>query len=535
MIDPSAIDQVFADLAKPGSAGSAVGVFLNGQLEYAAGYGLADLEHEVLFTPQTVVNLGSMAKQFTAFLAALLDDEGALSLDDDIRLHLPELHDFGHVITVRHLVHHLSGLRDTYPDLFVLGGWRMSDLMTRKDVLQLMVPQQELNYQPGEEFLYVNSGYALLALIVERAAGTSFAELARQRIFAPLGMTSTMVKDDYEALIPGAAGSYYQTDDGIWKRLVVTDSSVGPTNVWSTVEDLAHWDRNFLTGEVGGRSLVQRLAQPVQLNDGTPVGYGFGLEVGPERTFRGWNLIEHGGQHGGHCGSLLRFPDAKLSVVVLFNAFRWNTREYAIQVADLFLEDQSGARPEKVAPPIREEIEVPDLGRFAGTYLNRARAAVRRVAVEGDHLTYDGFELLAVEPNRFRFEIEPTVELQFDGSGEQRTVTTVTTQGSYIYSLVPAPEIEDARMALLPGGYVSPELGVQWKIDRVGNQYVVHRHRYPDTVLTPVFADGFTDDWAPVVGFPMSFLVIVQRNAAGDITGFTVSGDRVRNLRFDRL
>jgi CubicO group peptidase (beta-lactamase class C family) len=535
MAATSEVDQIFAEFTEPGSSGASVGVFRDGEAIYTAGFGLADLEHGIAFTPQTVVNLGSTAKQFTAFLIALLDSEGALSLEDDIRHHLPELHDFGHVITVRHLIHHLSGLRDSYPELFVLGGWRMSDVMTGEDLLRLMTSQRELNYQPGDEFLYINSGYGLLALIVERASGMSFARAARQRIFAPLGMAATSVRDDFQTLIPGAAGSYYRAENGIWKRLVVTDSVVGPTNVWSSVDDLARWDRNFVTGEVGGRSLADRLSQPATLNDGSPVAYGFGLEAGSTLSHRGWRIVEHGGQHGGHCSSLIRFPDAGLSVVVLFNAFRWDTREYGIRVADLFLEDRSGRLPDPKEPRVPDRVDVGNLAKYSGIYLDLARAAVRRVTVEEGRLTYDGFALVALAPERFCFEIDPEVELRFGGSGEHRTVTTFTSQGTYAYGLVPPPALHPDALGQLAGKYASPELGVVWNVEQSGEQLIAHRHRYPDTVLTPVFADGFTDDWTPVVGFGLSFLVIFHRDAAGRATSLTVSGSGVRRLRFDRI
>jgi CubicO group peptidase (beta-lactamase class C family) len=473
-----------------------------------------------------------MAKQFTAFLAALLDDSDALSLDEDIRCYLRELHDFGTTITVRHLIHHLSGLRGTYPELFTLAGWRMSDLMAQDDVLGLMAAQRKLNYPPGEEFLYINSGYALLALVVERATGRPFSELSRELIFGPLGMASTSIKDDFQMLMPNAAAGYYQTDEGSWKRAVVTDSVVGSTNVWSTVEDLAGWDRNFITGEVGGEALIERLAQPALLNDGSPVAYGFGLEVG---THRGWNLVEHGGQHGGHCGHLARFPEASLSVVVLFNAFRWDFREYALRVADLALEDRSepAVVDDQQSPEARQQ-DALDLQRFSGTYLNLARAAIRRVTVEEGRLTFDGYALNPTGGDRFRFEAEPSVELRFEGTGNRRTVTTMTGQGNYSYEIVPDPVTNPEDMREFPGRYESPELGVAWTVELQDNQLHVHRHRFPDTVLTPVFADGFTDDWSPVVDFPMSYLIIFERNATGTVTGFTISGDRVRHLCFVR-
>ena len=531
----AAVDRIFEDFADPGSAGCAVGVIRNGDLEYAAGYGLASIEHRIPFGPSTVVNLGSMAKQFTGMLVALLVDDGALCLDDDIREHLPELHDFGSRITVRHLVHHTSGLRGTYPDLFVLGGWGMTDRMTTPDVLRLMSAQRELNYPPGDEFLYVNSGYTLLALIAERVAGESFGALAKRRIFDPLGMTDTSVREDHTAVMANAAGGYYREDGGVWKQTVVTDSVIGSTNVWSTVEDLARWDRNFITGEVGGRSVVAQIHETGKLNDGSALGYAFGLEASPDNTHRGWRVVEHGGQHGGHCVHMMRFPDAGISVVVVFNLFLWTVREHALQVADLLLGDESPQAAEAVAIEQTAYADNSDLGALVGTYFNDARAALRTVAVDDDRLTYEHLPLTPIGPARFVVDADPSVEVSFAEEKGRRFVQTNTPSGRYRYEYVDPPRIESGALGQIAGTYECPELAVRWAIGAAEDHLVVHRPRFSDTVMTPAFRDGFVDSWDPIVDFPLSFVIRFDRDSSETVVGCRVSGDRVRNLRFLRV
>jgi CubicO group peptidase (beta-lactamase class C family) len=310
------VDPIFERYNKPGSPGCALAVMKNGQMVYSQGYGLADLERQAPILPSTVFNIGSMAKQFTAFAILLLEDEGKLSLDDDIRRHLPEMHDFGQTITLRHLVHHTSGLRGSFPELLGLAEYWEADLTTTGDVFRLLKAQRELNYQPGDEYLYVNSNYVLLALICERASGQSLAEFTQERIFDPLGMARSTINDSPYKLIPGRACHYYDDGEGNWLNAVLADSVLGPTNVYTTVEDLAAWDENFYSGKVGGPGLVERMHQPGRLNDGTELDYAFGLEVGPNHRHRGQQMVEHGGNQGGYCAWLVRFPELHLSVVV---------------------------------------------------------------------------------------------------------------------------------------------------------------------------------------------------------------------------
>jgi CubicO group peptidase (beta-lactamase class C family) len=514
-------------------------VMKDGEILYKQGYGMAHLELDVPLLPSTVLNIGSMAKQFTAFAVALLEAEGRISLDDDIHKYLPEMHDFGPTITIRHLIHHTSGIRCTFPDLLGLAGWYESDVTTTNDTFRLLKAQRELDFLPGEEYTYSNSNYILLAIMCERVSGQSFADFCQERIFGPLGMTRSVVNDSVFRLIPGRACGYFGDDQGVWYNAPLTDSVVGPTNVYTTVEDLARWDENFYTCQIGGEAVTKQMHQPGKLNDGTELSYAFGLELGQHR---GWRMVEHGGGQGGYCSWMVRFPELRLSVVVLFNYFLWGARGYALKVADLFLEDRPSQQTEAEAPSPPRETVVPielspeQLEGKVGTYFNSARAAVREITLVEGRLQYLGLDLVPVAENRFFFEEEPHIYVEFTPAmAETATgVKTITPSGEYGYERVETTTPTAEALRQYAGRYYSPELDVYWTLFAGDDHLVAGRHKYADSKLSPLFEDAFRDDWTPIVGFPRSYLVVFERDEHNAIIGLRVSGDRVRNLRFDR-
>jgi CubicO group peptidase (beta-lactamase class C family) len=536
------IDELLAQYDQPASPGCALAVMQGGEVVYQQGYGLANLETGTPITPTTVFNIGSTAKQFTAFAIALLVDEGKLSLDDDIRQHLPEMPDLGEHITIRHLIHHTSGLRGSFPELLALAEWRDTDATTTDDVYGLLKAQRRLNFRPGEEHLYVNSNYVLLALICEQASGQPFAELCRERLFEPLGMSRTVVNDSYFKLIPGRASGYYG-DDGTWFNAPLTDSVVGPTNIYSTVEDLARWDENFYSGRVGGEALVEMMHQPGRLNDGTVLDYAFGLMVGPAHQRQGWQMVEHGGSQGGYSSWLVRFPELHLSVVVLLNLFMWDMREVALRIADLFLQSRgTQATPANetslpVAAPASIELSAGHLARLEGTYLNRHRAALRQVTVQGGKLQFEGHNLAPLAETLFCFEVEPETRVIFSlgDDGRALSMKTLASSGEYGYDRVETTEPTVEQLADYAGRYHSPELDVSWTLVAGDRCLIARRRKYVESTMTPVFVDGFRDDWQPIMGYPTTYLVVFQRDPEGALTGLRVSGSRVRHLAFERL
>ena len=338
------VDRVFAQWDRPGSPGCALGVYQNGRTVYARGYGMADLEHDAPITPDSVFYAGSVSKQFTAMAAALAIAQGKLSADDDVRKYVPELPDYGRPITIRHLIHHTSGLRDINT-LMVLAGRRDEDAFDNEAVLRILARQKALNFMPGDEHLYSNSGYAMLALAIERATGTPFAEFADASIFKPLGMPVSHFHTDLSRLVPGRAWAYDRRPDGTFALNSPQNERAGAGGLFTTVRELARWDENFYDGRVGGPDVIRMLESPGRLNSGTELTYAWGLMVG---SYRGLPIVEHSGSLGGYRAHIIRFRSAHTSVAVLCNVSNVSTGAVVRRVAEWVL---AGRFTLPMAPP----------------------------------------------------------------------------------------------------------------------------------------------------------------------------------------
>ena len=283
------------------------------------GYGDANLEYDVPITPSTVFHVASVSKQFTALAVALLVADGEVSWDDDVRRHVPELPDFGAPITLRHLAHHTSGIRDQWA-MLQMAGWRWGgDVIRQSDVLDLLSRQTALNFVPGSDYLYSNSGYTLLAVVVERVSGQTLRAFTSARLFGPLGMTRTVFRDDHTMLVRDRAYAYSRDGFGRYRLSIPDFAIVGASSLFTTVEDLARWNRNFTSGEVGGPDVLRQLQARGALDDGARLSYAFGLVHG---SHRGRPTIGHGGTDAGYRSEFLRFPDEDLAVAVLCNTDR---------------------------------------------------------------------------------------------------------------------------------------------------------------------------------------------------------------------
>ena len=311
------VDSVFAPFASMLSPGCAVGVTRNGSLVFAKGYGMADLEHATAISTDTRFYIASVSKQFTAMSIVLLARDGRLSLDDPVRKWVPEVPLIGAGITLRHLLTHTSGLRD-YFTLLAVSGWPSDGQLTEPQFLDLVSRQKTLNFTPGDEFLYSNTGYVLLSIVVRRASGLSLRDFAADRIFKPLGMTQTEFRDDHTAVIPQRALGY-QPNGATYRVSQPEFDVVGDGGVYSTIGDLAKWDANFKTGAVGGREAIDILQQPGRLNNGQTIPYALALTIG---QLHGLTTYSHSGAYGGYRSTLLRFPAKDLSVITLCNNSR---------------------------------------------------------------------------------------------------------------------------------------------------------------------------------------------------------------------
>ena len=526
-----AVDQLFARWAKPDTPGASIAVIEKGKVVYSHGYGAASLEYGAPNTPATRFHLASISKQFTAFAIHLLAQDGKLSLDDDVRKYLPRLHDFGKPITVRQLLHHTSGLRDQW-NLLALAGWRLDDEITDEDVSRLLYQQTELNFPPGDQFLYSNSGYTLLALVVKQVSGKTLAEFAKERIFDPLGMADTHFQDNYRVVVKDRAYSYERQPDGEYRYIALTYSTVGPSSLFSTVEDLARWDENFYTGKVGGPALLARMQEKGKLNDGKDIDYASGLFIG---RYRGLRTVEHSGGDAAFRTNILRFPDQHVSVVVLANAGDLDPVALSFKIADIYLKDRLQPAPAKPALENKPEVTVDAklLDAYVGDYALRPGFIVSFTR-DKDHLVTQATgqpsaPMYAVSDTTFRLRPVPA-EVVFDKptDGGKAQGAVLRQNGASVRMkrvVIAKPSAE--RLKAYAGQFYSAELGVIYEVfERDGALKV----RYPrgDIDLAPVGKDRFGG------GFPVGNLTFACADG-GACDALSIDDGRVQKLRFVRV
>lgn len=335
-----AVDELFSPWHSPDSPGAAVLVMEDGVVVHAQGYGMANLEHGIRIRSGSVFDIASISKQFGAFAVALLEAEGRIHLDDDIHTYIPEVPDFGHVITIRHLIHHTSGLRD-WPGTLRMAGWDYQDVMSFEQILRMAYNQEELNFPPGDDFAYSNTGYNLLAELVQRVTGQPYREYTEEQIFRPLGMRSTHFHDDHTEIVQGLAASYRPTEDGSHRRVTNNLTALSSSSLYTTVEDLALWIRNFSEPVVGGAEVIARLHEVGVLNDGEELDYAFGLRID---DFRGLSRVSHGGSWAGYRSTIQRFPEEGVALVILTNTPGINAGDMGQEVAEIYLGDRLAPR-----------------------------------------------------------------------------------------------------------------------------------------------------------------------------------------------
>ncbi len=530
------VDAIFRDVDRSDSPGCAVGVYRDGGIAYARGYGMANLELSAGNTPQTVFDIGSTSKQFTAFAIQLLAREGRLSLDDDIRRWVPEIPSYGKTVTIRHLLHHTGGLRD-YIELMGLQGIMTEDLTGDADVLEIMARQKAGNFAPGESYLYCNTGYFLLSVIVKRASGQSLRDFAAERIFAPLGMRHTQFNDSHTRVIPNRATGYSKAPDGGFGIDMSDWEQTGDGAVLTTVEDLFRWDQNFYEPKVGDAALIGQMQKVGILNSGKKLDYASALSIG---VYRGLPTVSHGGSWAGYRAQLLRFPQQKLSVACLCNdGGTSNPSRLAHRVAEVYL--GSLMKPEEAAPAAKPgaapkyTVSDAELQKLSGAYLSRDTGRMVRVAVSGIRLLADAgtekLTLAATGPGRFRVEEAPGAEVEFDAVPGGRPVMRIVTGDSddrETEVLDPVAPVSPgaSELALLAGTYASEELETTWRLAvEDGKLYIRHRGA-PKEALAFMMKDAMSVD-----GLSLRF----QRDAAGRVTGFTLDAGRVRGIAFRKV
>ena len=516
-----AINRVFAGWTATDGPGCAMAAAQHGRIVHQNGYGMANLETGTPITPASVFHLASVSKQFTATAILLLARDGRLSLDDDIRTHLPEIPDYGHRITIRHLLHHTSGLRDQWDLLGMARGRFEEDRITESDVLEIVARQKALNYVPGTEFLYSNTGYTLAGTIVRRVSGKSLRDFAEERIFRPLGMTQTQFQDDYTRVITNRAAGYARRPSGRWHLSLPNFDTYGATSLFSTVGDLLRWQTNLVRPTVGDSALFREMTALPTLASGDTSGYGLGLVM---ERHRGTAVVGHGGADAGYRTWLGRFPEHGLDVVVLCNAASSNPTALARSVADVFLPTPLAAAipPMPAAVPVAPE----ELRRLAGAYVNPTTGGIAFFSLRGDTLVAGrtaGPVMVPIGPRRFRVTGQPVeFELASDGSLREHPLTWPA-RSPVTWRRETLVQPTAAQLAAYAGTYHSEELGATYTVTVRDSALAFGTRWANDVVLRPTTADTFAGQF-----------VVAFTRRGGRVDGLTMSSGRVRRVRFTR-
>ena len=514
------VDKIFS-WVKPGMPGCVAAASQDGQLMVNRAYGLADLEREVPLTTESRLDAGSIRKQFVAAAVLLLVDEGKLALSDDVRTHIPELHDFGHTITIDHLLTHTSGIRDWVPLL----NWASGD----PDVMSLILRQRTLNFVPGTEWSYSNSGYVLLPEIVARVSGMKFPEFLHTRVLDPLGMTHSTYIDDPDLVIENRALAYERQAGGAWKMdMRLGNERGGAGALFTTAADLVLWNDALAAGRLG-TFVTEKIQEPATLTNGRKLTYARGLSLLEEDGVR---IVVHGGGAAGYKAFAARFPDHRVSVAVLCNAGEAadDRDDFAGHIFDL-LTGKGLMRPSPTPPPAG--ITGVDVSARAGLFFSEQTNEPLRLAANNGRLVIaGGGPLVTVAADRFRaarpstnFRSNDAFELRFVSDDRFELISMEGDTTSYRRAQPYAPTADDLKA--LAGRYESEELLAVLELTPRGQGLAARLNdaRPLGLELLPVDPDTFQ-----VGPFTLRFV----RDAGGDAVALDLMTPVFRNVRFTR-
>lgn len=526
----------------PDGPGCCLGIYIDGELVLEKGFGLANLEHRVPITSDTVFDLASTSKQFTAASVLLLAEDGALDLDDDVRKHFPEFA-LEEEITVRQLIHHTSGLRDVY-SLFGMVGWTWPELMVDDQIVEILSRQRSLNFAPGTSHSYSNSGYVLLSALVRRVSGKTLREFCREAIFEPLEMSATDYRDDITSVIPDRANGYRKSADGSFNLDESPSAVTGDGALNTTIRDLARWEANFLRPVIGTESFRRTQLETAKLPDGTDTGYAAGLFLSPHK---GLPSVSHGGAWAGFRSDYIRFPQHGLAVAVFANVAGANPSALVRKVADLCLAEEIAAAERAGSPQAAagsmggsEEAEAPDVPQ--GEELTEVDAAVA-AGLYGDGVTFltltpEGNDALLVEAGGMELVAQrngpggfattyPALSLAFTGGRDGPAGAVVRHGDQVIWTLprVDAAQVSDAEADALSGTYRCEEVDASWSVRATADGVEIDRS--PRAALTVQYGP------ADVLLGP-GFNIRIERAEDGSPVALLASDSRAKGLRFGR-
>ena len=524
------VDSLFAEQTRGLRPGLALAVVRDGKVLLTKGYGYANLEHRVPITPSTVFDVASVSKQFAGLAVAMLITEGRVKLTDDIRKYIPELASPGHTVTIDHLLHHTSGYRD-WPGTLSLAGWRYDDVIAFDQILTMAYNQRTLNFAPGAEYMYSNTGYNLLTEMVARLRGKSFRQWTDEALFRPLGMTSSHFHDDHTMVVPNRAYGYARRPDGSYAAVTNNLMALGSSSLFSTVEDLARWVTNFDEQKVGGAAAMNLMRTRGKLNDGSTIPYAFGVTHG---EYRGQPTVGHSGGWASFATYVIHFPQQRFGVVVLSNGGGINPSRAAFDLADIYLAKELGPRAPPAADALANgpsvDVPVARLDRYAGLYRLGPGWYVR-IRRDGSALkaraTREGEAAMVARSDTSFWVQQYNAPMTFRAVAGQPV--QLTYRGRSFPKLEEAAPPTAARLRDYAGEYESDELKTTYRVEVSDSGLVMKHFRHGTIALTHQWKDDFNGS----ARFTRS--VEFRRDSTGRVTGFSVFIDeRSRDVRFTK-
>jgi CubicO group peptidase (beta-lactamase class C family) len=486
------VDSVFSFVNRAGSPGCAIAIIMDGKIVFEKGYGYANLENNVPISPMTLFNLASVSKQFSAFSILLLAEQGKLSIDDDIRKYIPEFTDLTHKITIRQLIHHTSGLRD-YEELLMMKGLDPKDYIGQEDMLKIMLNQQDLNNPPGERFLYSNTNYTLLAEIVKRVSGKDYPIFAKENIFDPLKMNSTIVRNNLELVIKDKAESYHPEGKDNFRVSLSNNACYGQGNIFSNVEDLTKWINNYHDIKVGSRKIIDQMIETGILNNGKKINYAFGLTV---NDFHGIKEISHTGGRAGYRTVLAFYPEQKFGVIILSNLSFVVPANLARRVSHIFL--NKFYAPEKPKTQLGKEIftQIENINKYTGNYESAPRM-IMKVSMSGDTLyanllSMPKFQLFAESKDVF-FNNSMNIRFKFSEfqNGKFLKISIAQEDDENEWKRKESYDSSKTQLSDFGGEYYSDELKTFYYIRAESGKLIIRHNGFNDNKLRPVYKDEF--------------------------------------------
>ncbi|HEX6848879.1 MAG TPA: serine hydrolase domain-containing protein [Chitinophagaceae bacterium] len=509
------IEQIF-ERYKPHKPGAQLAIARNGSMIFSRAWGIADLEHNVPLTTESITEAGSVSKQFTSAAILLLEQQGKLSLDDDVRKYLAELPDYGHKITLRQMMQHKSGLKD-WGAVVAMAGWpRSTKTYDNEDALYVISNQKTLNHKPGDEFLYSNSNYNLLAIIVQRVGGMSLADFTRKYIFEPAGMNHTQWRDNYKRVVPGRAIAYAKSGSNYLTNMP-NEYVYGNGGLLTTAEDLLIWNHYYLSGKLGMPSLLEKQISTTPLNSGIMHNYAAGLFVG---TYRGWKYTTHDGATASYRSNLVAYPELGLSIAWLSNSseFDSDTLNVAEAVENLFIPEKIPESKKETPPSVM--VSKDKLNNYTGWYRNARTGGGAKLYLQNDKL--HGTQVGALTPIAQNVFITGNNRIEFNSKG---FLFINGAKDSINFIAVDSAKLNEKAMNEYTGEYYSDEAEARFYVQIKNGKIVLIQKPKRELQLNPTYKDGF-ETAAGIVYF---------ERQKDKIVNLKISVGRARNVEFKKV